>query len=433
MKKAKDMRHPTIRASIFLLMMAASTAGAQTFSGRLTSSFYTFERSDTIGVSSTHARGYQAFQFDLKNRNFMLRTFGQLENDLSTQLAGDGKVRMYNLYLQWRDTQRRAEVSVGRQSIYSGVAVGTIDGAQLKYKVKSWLRLKAFGGGLLPANQRLKLVDDVSDNFMAGGQALIFPTNDLKIGVSYFNKKQTRASYRAIRADSVGNVFEQLVEPDNQAYQFASLDARWAPKGETSLYTRSDFDVYSKKFTRAEFSARTAVTTKLSVNAAYTFRSPRLPRNSIFSLFNVENNHELEGGLYYRAQKNIGVYGNFAGIFYDQENSLRGSVGVDLGYGGISYVVRGGYAGSLNGVNGSFYYPMYSGKLMPNVMLSCASYKLDTDASETESLLSGAFGLMVRPHKLVTIDGQVQVLNNRYYSNDVRFLMRLQYVFFSRI
>lgn len=426
------MRHPTLCTSIFL-MMIASGAQAQTFSGRLTSSFYTFERSDTIGTSSTQARGYQTFQFDLKNRNFLFRSFGQLENDISTQLAGDGKVRMYNLYLQWRDNQRRAEINFGRQSVFGGIAVGTIDGAQLKYKVASWLRLKAFGGGLLPADQRLKLVDDLGDNFMAGGQALIYPTSDLKISISYFNKQQTRASYQALRADSVGNVITQLIEPDDQAFQFASLDARWAVQNQTTLYARSDFDMYGDKFTRAEFAARSTISQNLSLNATYTFRSPRLPRNSIFSLFNVENNHEIEGGVYYRTANNIGFYGNVAGIFYDEENSLRGTVGVDLGYGGINFVRRGGYAGSLNGLNGSLYYPMYDNKIMPNLMLSWASYKLDADADESESLLSSAFGLLVRPHQMVTIDGQLQVLNNRYYSNDVRFLMRLQYVFFSRI
>ena len=53
-----------VRAAIFrsilFLIVSATLAGAQTFSGRLTSSFYTFERSDTVGSSSTHARGYQA-------------------------------------------------------------------------------------------------------------------------------------------------------------------------------------------------------------------------------------------------------------------------------------------------------------------------------------------------------------------------------------
>ncbi|MFQ5628718.1 MAG: hypothetical protein ACE5I1_08155, partial [bacterium] len=366
---------------------------AQSFSGRLTSSFYTFERSDTTDVSSTHARGYQTFQFDLRNKNFLFRTFGQMDNDFGTRLAGDGKVRMYNLYLQWRDNKKRVEINVGRQPVFSGVAVGTIDGAQVKIMPARWLRIKGFGGGLLPSDQRLKIVDDMSDNYMAGGQVLLFPVSELKVGVSYFNKQQTRASYQALRADSVGNVFTQLIEPENQAFQFASLDAAWT-RNETSLYARSDYDIHSDQFTRAEISLRSNFSQKFSANTSYTFRSPRLPRNSIFWLFNIEDNHEVEGGIYYRHKPNFGIYGNVAGIFYKQQSavrtstdpeeksqSLRMTAGFDFANGGLNYVRRSGYAGNLDGLNGSLYFPVNNGKVIPNVQLSWASIKLDSNAN----------------------------------------------------
>lgn len=438
------MARPKLFPWFFAMSLFANMAYAQSFSGRLTSSFYTFERSDTADASSTHARGYQSFQFDLRNQNLLFRTFGQMDNDFSTRLAGDGKVRMYNLYLQWRDNKKHVEINLGRQPVFSGVAVGTIDGAQVKIKPARWLRIKGFGGGLLPSDQRLKIVDEVSDNYMAGGQALFFPVSELKVGVSYFNKRQTRASYQALRADSVGNVFTQLIEPENQAFQFASLDAAWA-KDETSLYARTDYDLHGDQLTRAEFSARTNVSPKFTVNAGYTFRSPRLPRNSIFWLFNIEDNHEVEGGIYYRRNPNFGIYGNVAGIFYKQQpavrtatddnksNSLRLTAGFDFAYGGLNYVRRAGYAGNLDGLNGSFYFPLNNGKIMPSVQLSWASIKLDSNADERESLLSSAVGLLARPHKFVTIDGQVQFLRNRYYSGDARFMLRVQYWFFTRL
>jgi hypothetical protein len=440
------MKGLTLISAGLTLFVLPTLLSAQTFSGRLTSSFYTFERSDTTGASSTHARGYQSFQFDLRNKNFLFRTFGQMDTDFSTRLAGDGKVRMYNFYLQWRDNKKRVEIDVGRQPVFSGVAVGTIDGAQVKIKPARWLRLKGFGGGLMPSDQRLKLVDGLGDNYMAGGQALFFPIADVKVGVSYFNKRQTRASYRTLRADSVGNVFTQFIEPESQAYQFASLDAAWTIKNETSLYARSDYDLDGEQITRAEFSARTNLSPKFSINAGYTFRSPRLPSNSIFSIFNVENNHEIEGGIYYRRTPRFGIFATVAGIFYEtpatvrtasdpeqKDRSLRATVGCDFAYGGLNYVRRSGYAGNLDGLNGSLYYPLNNGQFMPSVQLSWASFKLDSNAEERETLFTGAAGLLVRPHQLVTIDGQVQLLHNRFYSSDARFLLRVQYMFFTRI
>jgi hypothetical protein len=35
--------------------------------------------------------------------------------------------------------------------------------------------------------------------------------------------------------------------------------------------------------------------------------------------------------------------------------------------------------------------------------------------------------------KKLTLDGQLQLLNNRYYQNDVRFMFRLQYWFFTKL
>ncbi len=419
-----------IRLALLLMAAIPALALAQTFSGRVTSAFYAFERSDSTDLTSTHGRGYQAFQFDYGTENIVFHTFGQLDNDFSTRLAGDGKVRMYNFHLELKNIFKRADIKLGRQPVFAGVAVGTVDGAQIKVRAAKWLRLKGFGGGSLPADQRFKLVDDFGKNYMAGGQAILAPNADLNISLSYFNKRQQRESYLALRADSIGNVLTLFVEPSNRAFEFASLDASWNVK-RTSFYGRSDYDLLGDQFTRAELSVRSEVSSNVVLNGAYTFRSPRLPWNSIFSAFDVENNQEMEGGIYYRLNRAWRFYGNAAGIFYSGDESLRLTVGSECNYGGLNYVRRSGYAGDLNGVNASVYYPLRQGKILPSALLSWASYKLDAKASE-QNLFSGAAGLLVRPWNVLTIDSQLQYLHNPFYSNDVRFLVRLQYWFFAK-
>jgi hypothetical protein len=420
-----------IRLALLLTAAIPALALAQTFSGRLTSAFYAFERSDSTGLTSTHGRGYQAFQFDYGTENVVFHTFGQLDNDFSTRLAGDGKVRMYNFHLEVKNIFKRAELKLGRQPVFAGVAVGTVDGAQLKVRAAKWLRLKGFGGGSLPADQRFKLVDDFSKNYMAGGQAMLAPNADLNISLSYFNQRQQRESYFAQRADSIGNVLTLFVEPSDRAFEFASLDASWNVK-RTSFYGRSDYDLLGDQFTRAEFSVRSEVSSNVVLNGSYTFRSPRLPWNSIFSAFDVENNQEVEGGIYYRLNRAWRFYANAAGIFYSGDESQRLTVGSECNYGSLSYVRRSGYAGDLNGVNASVYYPLQQGKILPSAQLSWASYKLDTNAGDRQDLFAGAAGLLVRPWNVLTIDSQLQYLHNRFYSNDARFLVRLQYWFFAK-
>lgn len=404
---------------------------AQTFSGRVTSAFYAFERSDTANVTSRHARGYQVFQFDYGNENIAFRTFGQFDNDFSTRLAGDGKVRMYNFHLALKNIAQRVELKLGRQPVFAGAGIGTIDGAQVKVRAARWLHLKAFGGGLLPADQRFQIIDELKKNYMAGGQAVLSPNADWNIGLSYFNKHQRRAGYNALRADSIGNVFSLFVEPSDRAYEFTSLDASWNVR-RTSFYGRGDYDMIGDQLSRAEFSIRSEVSSNLVFNGSYTFRSPRLPWNSIFSAFDIENNHEVEGGFYFRHKPTLRFYGNAAAIFYSDDESFRFTVGSECNFGSLSFVNRSGYAGNLNGINASLYYPLNNGKFMPNAQLSWASYKLEAKAGSRESLFSGAAGLLLRPWNVLTIDSQLQYLHNRFYANDARFLVRLQYWFFKK-
>ena len=420
-----------IRHKFLLALLFCGVLRAQTFSGRVTSGFYAYERSDTVNVTSTHARGYQAFQFDYGNESIAFHTFGQLDNDFSTRLAGDGKVRMYNFHLALKNIAQRAEIKLGRQPVFAGAGVGTVDGAQIKLRAAKWLRLKAFGGGLLPVDQRFQVIDDFKKNYMAGGQAVFEPNGDWKLGLSYFNKQQLRSGYYALRADSIGNVFSLFVEPTNRAYEFTSLDASYNVK-RASFYGRGDYDLNGEQISRAELSVRAEASSNLVLNGSYTFRSPRLPWNSIFSAFDVENNHEVEGGVYYRYSPKLRFYGNAAGIFYSDDESFRFTLGTECNYGALSFVNRSGYAGSLNGVNASFYYPLQEGTILPTAQLSWASYKLDGAAKDRESLFSGAAGLLVRPWNVLTIDSQLQYLHNRFYSNDTRFLVRVQYWFFKK-
>lgn len=405
---------------------------SQTLSGRLTSSFYSFERSDTSNVTSTHARGFQGFQLDYRSKNILLRSYGQFDGDFNTQLAGDGKVRLYNLFLQYNSPDRRLLVKLGRQPVFGGFTFGTVDGVQLRAKLTNWLRLKAFGGGLMPSDQRIKLIDDVENNHLLGGQATLQPRTDLRLRLSFMDKKRSRAGYTALRSDSVGNVFTQEINPTDQAYRLGTLDLSWQNQ-KTSIYARSDLDLYANKLSRAEVSVHSEVSAALTLSGAYTFRSPRLPWNSIFSVFDVENNHEIEGGFYYHRTPSLAVYFNAAGILYEEDSSLRGTLGFEANHLNLSYVHRSGYAGVLDGLNGAFSYPLRDGKLLPQVQLSWASYKVDENAAERETLLASAIGLLMRPHKFMTIDAHVQFLRNRFYSNDMRVLLRYQYWFFTNL
>ncbi len=412
--------------------MLPSLLMAQSFSGRITTSFFTYERSDTVGESTRQARGYQGFQIDFRNRSLLFRAFGQLDHDFASPLASDPRIRMYNFYLQWRNIARRAELKLGRQPVFSGVAVGTIDGAQIKIRLGRLFRIKAFAGTLMPASQRLEIISDAKNNYLAGGQLRIRPSATLNFSLSYFNKQQTRPGYNTLRADSIGNVFTQFIEPATRAFQMAAFDGSWQIRPGTSLYGRTDIDMYGLRITRGELSLQTRLSDRLSLNAAYTYRSPRLPWNSIFSVFNTEKNHEIEAGFYYRVRPQFQLQGNGALILYIDDRSLRLSVGANTAWGSFNYVHRSGYAGDLNGLNAYLYRAYWQNRLLPNVQFSWASYRLASDQARTR-LLSAAIGVLYRPVHRWSLDSQLQILHNKYYDLDTRLLLRFQYWFFNQL
>ncbi|KAA3658778.1 MAG: hypothetical protein DWQ10_10405 [Calditrichaeota bacterium] len=416
---------------VFLVLFIA-TASAQTFSGRVTSSFYAYERADSIDNTSTHARGYQGFQFDYRTKNILLRTFGQVNSDFNTTLDGDGVLRMYSLYLQWRNFANRVDLKLGRQPVFGGISSGTFDGASVQLKAAKWLRFKAFGGGLLPATQEMKLIDDLDKNFLMGGQISYIPNNDLIINASYNLKRQNRLGYNTRRSDEYGNVYTAFIEPREQEYQLVSLDGYWSAKKNLTVFTRHDFDLNHDQLTRSEFNVNAAVNEKISLTGTYLFRSPLLPANSIFSVFNIATNSEVEGGINYRMNQKLSFYVNSAAIMYDADNSLRTTLGVTRGNNSVQYFLRRGYAGIMDGFNLSSWYPMLGGKLLPNLMISWAKYKIDEDVEDSINLFSGSLGVTYKPVRSISVSSQVFLLSNKFYEKDYRFIMRLQYWFFMR-
>ncbi len=417
---------------LWIGMVWPSLLTAQSFSGRIFTSFFTYERSDTVGQSSQQARGYQGFQLDFRNRHLLFRAFGQLDHDFASPLTDDPRIRMYNFYLQWQTFARRAELKLGRQPVFSGVAVGTIDGAQFTVRFGRLIRIKAFAGTLMPASQQMKIISDAKSNYLAGGQIRIRPVSNLYFSLSYFTKQQTRPGYNTLRADSIGNVFTQFIQPTTRAFQMAAFDGTWQIRTGTSLYSRMDFDIYGQRITRGEVALQTRTSDRLSLNAAYTYRSPRLPWNSIFSVFNTEKNHEIEAGFYYQVHPQFQLQGNGALILYTDDRSLRLSVGANTAWGSFNYVHRSGYAGELDGLNAYFYRALWRNRLLPNVQLSWASYRLDRNAKRTP-LLSAALGLLYRPAHPWSLDSQLQILRNKFYDLDTRLLLRFQYWFFNSL
>ena len=416
-----------------LLVLAVSVppAGAQTTSGRLTTSFSLQERADSTTGETTYARIYETVQLSHLQRDFGVHLYGQIDGDAATDVADDPKIRAYNLYVEWRNIARHGAARIGRIPVFAGAASATLDGAELRFRGGP-VRLEAFGGALLPPHQDLRLVDDVGDNYMVGGQALLLPARDLRIGATFFDRRRLRSGFETTRSDSIGNLYPFLVPPSNRDDRIASLDASWTVRPATAVAGRADWDFHGRQLVRGELSGRSAVSRSLTVRGGYTYRSPRLPRSSIFSVFDVEENHEIEGGVHLAWRTGWALRGEVAGILYSGDESYRGTVGVDTPLGEISYVRRSGYAGELDGVNASVRRAMWKGRVTPLAQVSWASWRPDPERGKREDTWTGVAGVSLRPGARYSLDLEAQYLRNPRYEDDLRLFARLQYWFFKK-
>ena len=178
-----------------------SSVFAQNLNGRFSSAIYSFERFDTVDVSSTYFRAYEMLSLNLNKDNYSLRTYLNFESDLSKTQKDDPRLRLYNLYFEARSIFHAVTLKLGRQPMINSVAGGLFDGINVDFK-KGDYKVTGYYGGNVPAYQDFKLTDSWSNDFIAGGKIVTTVLKDFKFGLSYINKNFKPVDYYATRLDA---------------------------------------------------------------------------------------------------------------------------------------------------------------------------------------------------------------------------------------
>ncbi|MDY0082401.1 MAG: hypothetical protein RBR74_04405 [Ignavibacteriaceae bacterium] len=413
---------------ILVFLLAINTiVFAQNINGRFSSSVYTFERYDSLNSSENYVRAYEMLNLNLNYDKFSVRSYMNLETDLTKEQISDPRLRFYNLYLEARDLLNIATVKVGRQPIINNVIGGLFDGGSVTLKHSDY-KLNAFYGGNVPAYQKLEITNNIKDNFIMGGKftTTVIPNSQLSVG--YVNKNFKPDSYFADRLDPNLNLIEVEIENKSNQYQFVTGELNYTMPEIVQAFFRYDYDLNFNQSSRFEFDARTEAVKDLGLNVYYNFREPKIRYNSIFSVFDYGNTHEVELGADYKINRMITVIGKFGNVQYKDENSQRIGIGLSTSYGSVNYRKTFGYAGELDAVSLYSGYTLFDGLLTPSVGLSYTNYKLSPDA-ESNSITSLLVGTNIRPFRMLSFDLQGQYMDNKIYKNDLRLFFKLNYWF----
>lgn len=401
---------------------------AQNINGRFSSSLYSFERFDTQNSSETYIRSFQSLALNVNKDMFSLRTRLNYETNLSNTLDNDPRLRFYNLYLEARDIFDIATLRIGRQSLINSVAGGTYDGVNLKLKYDEY-KLTGFFGGNVPAYQKLELTDDWSNDYVMGANFETTVLENFRFEVGYIDKNYAPVQYNLIRLDEELLPDTLLYERSAQRYKFLSGGVSFKMTDVISIYTHVDYDLNFVRASKVEASASYNEIENLGINIYYNYRQPRIPYNSIFSVFNYSNTQEIEGGIDYKFDDQFSVYGKFGTVTYEDDNSQRLSLGINTVYGNLSYRKTFGYAGELDAISLYTARSFMEGFLTPSIGLSYSSYKLSEDQAKANTLLTVLAGVNVRPWRTLSFDLQGHFMNNKIYKNDLRILVKINYWF----
>lgn len=415
---------------IFLLFLYFSLPfmiSAQNLNGSISSSFYTFERFDTLKTSDTFIRNFETLSLNFNYNKISVRTRMNFETNLSNALDSDPRMRFYNLYLEARDIFDVFTLKLGRQPLFTPVAGGLYDGVNLKFRY-SGVSITGFYGGNVPAYQKLKMTDDFNNDYVLGGKFEVSFLDHFNFGLSYIDKNFKPLDFTALRLDANLNLIQVLIEQKSNQFKFLTAEASYFLNKKVNIDTRYEYDMNFNTTSKFEVSSRVQATDELGIDAYYNYREPKIRYNSIFSVFNYGNSQEMEGGIDYKLGKDVTIFGKYGNVIYDDDSSQRLNIGATTTYGSFSYRKTFGYAGELDAI--SFYtaHTFANGFITPSAGIAFTNYKLSKD-SEVNTITSLLGGFNLRPWTYLSFDLQGQYFNNKIYKNDFRILFKVNYWF----
>ena len=312
---------------IVLVLSGVTMTAAQLVSGRLATSFYAWERFDTVGTSQRSVRAFQAVQLSIAQDNVSLHTSLMGAANVAGAFGDAGRVRLYNLYLSWLNIGKSVDLHLGRQLVFAGVGNGTIDGivAQASF-LNRGIRVTGFAGATV-SPEFTDVRKNMHDNYHFGGQIVTTMIPDARVGISYANRREERDPYWALRArDTSFSPVPYQVMTDAEAEALGSADASYTLHERLSVYGRYDYDFKNDRTSRAQGSVRVNVTSALALTGDYIHRVPRISFNSIFSAFVTNAVDEVEAGVEYGFTPMLRAFGRVAGVSCTDEKSTRWTI-----------------------------------------------------------------------------------------------------------
>jgi len=400
-----------------LLILLPNLVIGNKFHGYFSTNTYTFSRQNSDDSTLVHTRLYQSIWLqgrDLLINKSRLNVSGVFYTDPVNSFDNEPVFQIYNFNYSISEFNRKMNLIIGRQFQYAVSDAGRMDGLTANYQLNKF-HLKGFAGSYVPASG---ITDHPGDDHFFGGELSWKKSNLLNLKVGYSDKSHSRSIYQSY-------VVAKKVEVPPSIYRRIGFQSQMK-MGRMALFVRS-----RHKISKFELNDLTIQTTyqgdrnkKLqNIRVEYNLRQPRIPDNSIFSVFNSYASQEISMRGRFLLNKKFSGWFNVREVLFNNDQSSSILFGVGSKTDRIELVHQSGYGGSSNraifGVRRSI------GKLDLSSRLSLGNYRLIE--GKLTDLSTITFSSSYPVWKKIVINSEIHVLKNKYYKNDTRFQFGMRY------
>lgn len=403
------------RSVVFIGVLCTGLHSASV-QGYFTTSTYTFSRRSLEDSTQLHFRLYQSALVratDLLLPQSRLSFSGIFYTDPVNRFANEPAFQVYQLSYETRWFQSRLLASVGRQFVYSAGGSGRMDGLLVEHKLKT-LRLKGFVGGYVPASG---ITSEPFKNWLLGLELRWRPSQTLDVRLGYFDKAHGRTVYRS--------TYVRNTEVPATIQRRLGLQGRWQGS-RWSVFLRNRYRVVPLQMADVtiQFARQMRRTSRLqNLVLEYNFREPRVPDNSIFSVFSASPHQEIRCQGQLRLLGQLLTFGEVRQVILRDDQATDLTLG--LRHGAFSLALRDqtGYGGAGRQLVVRGYQQV--GKIGLEGRLSLGNYRLleGTWNDLATASLRGSYPL----GKRFVLTTELQVLRNKYYARDTRLFTGLKY------
>jgi hypothetical protein len=415
--------------------MWPTPAPALTVHGRLTTSFYAWERVPNDSTEAQYLRAHQLGIFHLEgiaDPRFSVHTYVRAHGDFSEDLNDLADYRIFNLYGQWKDRARNYELRGGRMRVYAGVGNVAIDGGSASYKIRDLATLEGYVGVQVP----LAGDADISswDDRAYGGRLTFEQPREVRLALSFARRSREPLPY-----EEPGIYTGRQLELPAEQEELYGADFSWRFRPGASLYNRIEVDATQRRLKWGSGVLTLApAAAPWTLDLEFVHRAPSIYGNSLLSVFDGGDYDEVSGRGGYWVTPKVRVFGNAAATFFDDDGSQRLAAGVERGRLSASYYRRMNFGGDMDGVTGAYHHPLRDWITL-HVEGGVSSFKFVEDQEDRNVSGLMALGAEFRARRNLSFDVELQNLAQDIHTqtafagntHDLRGHLRINYWFFT--